>query len=150
MREKVVLWSPDTCRCSVFFTYDGDLPLEEQIFSYITQPDAQAMANRVRDGQGEPRNVQPPEVICPVHVGLGSTSRLYGTLQDENTRKNISIGVATGVKPTLTAEEVLWAFDSGRVLHLSFDRENMPTPREKIDIGAAVNIQFGPGKVVVS
>lgn len=149
VHEKTGYWSPETCGCSVFYVYDADRAPVDRVHTYISRPDIQALADRVRGAQGLARNIQPQEITCVVHEGLGGSSRLWEVLQEENTRKNEAVGVAIGVKAALTGEQVLWAWDESRVLQLSFAREAALTAQEKADIQAAANIQFGPGRIAV-
>lgn len=57
-------WTPDTCKCTVEYEWDRDLPAEQRTHVYKTT---------VKN--------------CPEHSGL-TGGRLYNTLTDENTRKN--------------------------------------------------------------
>lgn len=143
-------WGPDTCGCNLFYQYDDALSEDAVVHSYIAHADAQTLSNQIRDANGNPRVIQDPEVACSAHIGLAGTLALWGACQDENTRKNISQGIAqgliTGLKEETDGKEFQWSFNPARVLLITLVNVDAG---EATSVGAALDIQFGPGKVMV-
>jgi hypothetical protein len=65
MVTKTTRWSPDTCGCSVEFTWDTDDPAENRTHSF----------KRV-------------VISCPAHEGLPTGQAMYDSVSEENPRKN--------------------------------------------------------------
>jgi len=90
-------WSPDTCGCSFYFQFDDELEADVVVFSYISDADAQRLSDSIRNSHGWPLKGQDPEAVCPAHEGLGGTSTLWTTCQDENVLKNQARGIAESI-----------------------------------------------------
>jgi hypothetical protein len=83
------LWSPDTCECSIIFSWDSDLPVEE----------------RVHKGHSI-------EKACEAHKDIQHAYKHHDIVLEENQRKNRTHG-EVGIDKTIT-----WEFDSDRTLHV--------------------------------
>lgn len=141
-------WSPDTCECSIFYSWDKDVASESRVHTYVAGSSSQAFADSIRRNRNQGPKVQPPIVICPAHTAIGDVPALLTALNSENTRKNISLGLATDEKADFDINAATWSFDASRNLLLTIDGQL--TVKQLANLQAAVDLQFGPGKVVVS
>lgn len=141
------LFKPAICSCELFMQYDEALSGVERVHSYISPPDAQLLANRIRAGQGKPLNLQPPEVICREHQGL-SGEVLFDTVFYEGQRKNRTWAIVSTLLPEITLWQFVWAFDVNRVLQIEFVRLILSTEQRQ-ELQDACDIQFGPGLVTI-
>lgn len=121
-------WSPDTCKCVTEFTWDNTVDEDLRVHTYS-------------------RDIK----ICPEHTGKSGLA-LYDALLDENQRKNITLSLSQEERPDVTHRLFTYSFDTARLLlTVSFPRlRPIMTPPEKDRIQAACDLQFGPGKVLVS
>lgn len=103
------------------------------------------------------------ESICEFHPGVTDGPRRYLLLRDENGRKNIAENIISNERPDYAASDALvktWeGLDDQRILSISFlpfklDRDGNRIAldpilaREKTQIQAAADLQFGPNKVL--
>jgi hypothetical protein len=123
MAEKLTTWSPDTCGCRIEYQWDDEIDATSRTHTF-TQTFK----------------------TCPAHLSLRGVD-LYDALVDENTRKNITLTVAQGVKVDIVVEDYSFSFDAGRELLARFAGI---TDQQRTDIHDACELQFGPGKVTVS
>lgn len=72
---------------------------------------------------------------------------MYLAVVEENTRKNIAVGLARAINWDKAEADFSWRFDKSRVLHISIARL---TNVERMAVLAACDAQIGPGKVLVS
>ncbi len=157
---KTQRWSPNTCGCSINQKVDVDT----HEVTYVTFEDSvelqtlqrAAYVQELRD-QGRGKDASRiaakklnslPEVACSAHAGLAGVTGLYEVCDDENKRWNITFGMVRGNNPALVVSDYVWSFDAGRKLHASFPSLQL-APLLKSDLQAALDIRFGPDKVVV-
>ena len=119
------MWSPDTCSCILIYTWDD--ALDENVRTHTIE----RVLRR-----------------CPAHASLTKDTEIYGTVVEENTRKNKAFGLAQGIVPNLTTEDYEWSFDANRKLRATF--------RGKLSVTQAVKLrqtcdsQLGANRVEVS
>lgn len=146
--NSILLWSPDTCGCTLHLAYDSNLPPDQRTFTPVTEDEAEAIVQRRRDA-GE-KNInpsrQPPAVLCPVHAPLGHTPARHKQVMQENQAKNRAFGHAQALMPDLKPEEYVWSFDDKRNLQATIARMN---PGQKAQVQKALDAEFGPGSVQV-
>ena len=140
MTIQTTRWRPDTCGCSVEYTWDDE-----------TSEDARVHTWSETIG------------VCPDHLGLTGVS-IYNAIKDENTRKNILR--ATLLLDSLFGEDVIkdgetirqflsgisydWSFtgsDDTRILHITMSGITLTDPQKAI-LQTAADIVFGINKVV--
>jgi hypothetical protein len=136
---KTTRWSPDTCSCSVEYTWDDTL----------------TEANRTHTLS---------DVInkCPAHSALTNSS-VYTTVLDENPKKNITLQLSLDNGPSTLYDTVngtrqlkstisySYSFSGtapNRVLTISFTGITLTT-QQKTTIQTALNTRFGSGKVLI-
>ena len=114
-------WFPDTCTCVLEYSYD-------------TTSTAAATYTVVKKGAE--------------HGTLSGTAHALAVL-DENGRKNQMLGIAANVLGTGIVGRYSWSFNLNRTLLVSFNGTNISGPL-KTQVQNAADLQYGPGKVVVS
>lgn len=143
------LWSPDTCDCEIFVSFDRGAPGASRTHSYVVNTNAQPFADSIRAGLALPPKPQPDAIICPVHAHLGHTPALYTAVSGENTRRNLTYGLIETERPDIVAsEEATFSFDGARKLTMTID--GRMTPTEFARMQAAADLQFGPGEVTIA
>lgn len=171
MRE-TKFWSPDTCSCHINIQFNDADPNPD--FSYATQAEAElirrerheffvakhiaeedqrALQGRLKKyaawtspNSDEYNPLEP--TIGLEHAMLPENNALLDNLFDENRRKNIAQGIIRVGRPDLTEEDIPWSFTgtgTDRVLHLQY----MHMADDHLPFQAQMDLQFGPGKVVV-
>lgn len=163
MRE-TKFWGVDTCGCHINFQFDdADL---DPIFTYATQAEAEeirrerhawfcAEYERIGDAfqlAGRMRwwAIQEAMVptICPDHAMLAEGNSLLDTLFNENRRKNLAVNMIQVGNAGLAEELIVWRFTgtgTDRVLHLQYPH----VADGDLTFQAQMDLQFGPGKVVL-
>ena len=140
MTIQTTRWKPDTCGCSVDYTWDDTTSEDARVHTFS-------------------------EVIgvCPDHLGLTGVS-IYNAIKGENTRKNILEGdllldskfgedVTKDGKTLKQFKEGIsydWSFtgsDDIRVLHVTISGITS-TGAQKASLQSIVNIKFGVNKIV--
>jgi len=84
------IWMPDTCGCKIYSSYDDTLPIEQRVYTYVTEETARQI-HQARIDSGTPHtNKKPlsPARLCPVHTQHGNTPALKEAIKVENDRKN--------------------------------------------------------------
>jgi len=121
LRETI--WRPDTCDCQIVFEWDDREPEDRR-------------THRLK------------RVIkrCDIHKAVPLNS-LFDVVIEENTRKNLSLGLAQALVHTLTSDNYKWSFDINRVLVAEFSGL---TTSQKKDLQSSCDANFGAGKVVVA
>lgn len=131
-------WHPDTCKCVIEYSWDGDLPVEQRVHTY---------SNTIKD--------------CPEHSGLGNT--IYDVILAENQRKNEFYGEL--IKLDSVGEDVIqddgstvrqlqkgvrydWQFDVDRNLEVMVLGATLTT-KEKADLQIVADSKLGTGTVKV-
>lgn len=120
------IYAPDTCRCQVLESWDDSVPEAQRVHTLV------AILYRGEE-----------------HASIVDDS-LYSVLREENTRKNIAVGICVEEAPELggDAEQVAWTFTPGRTLHLSFPTVDV-NRQTKEAIQTACDTQLGLGLVVI-
>lgn len=127
MTKHVNEWRPDTCRCVLEFFFDDE--------DNLVDPEWESTKE-----------------TCPVHAIITDGPSLHATIREENQRKNVAIGMV-GTLATVDREIIMnasnYSFDDStpRALTISFKRK-IPA-NELGGIKDAIDLQFGPGLVVV-
>lgn len=141
MAIQTTRWSPDTCGCKVEYTWDDTVPQEQRIHTFSK------LVN-----------------TCSDHNSL-TDKACYDILNDENLRKNNTLGLIRKNHPSLTqtytnpdgttyidfapGKEPLWQFSgTGDTRVLEITSTNL-TLSEKTNLNATCTTQFGSGKVVI-
>ena len=139
MTLKTTRWSPDTCTCSVDYSWDDSLGDSERI-----------------------HNLSKVIQRCPAHQAL-SDDDTFSSLMDENPRKNISLAHCLEHGPpalfdTIDGTKQLkgnlsfnrsWSGTApNRILTISFTGINLTT-QQKNGLQTALNARFG-GKVLIA
>jgi len=135
---QITRWSPDTCGCVLEYEWDDAVAPDSRVHSH----------NRTVNK-------------CQHHADIGD-SAAYDAVVDENSRKNISLGILAKTLPRVKGPQnedldptaiYLWTFLDDRTLRVSIDgvggRVSNLTPAERSAWQGALNARFGPGKVVV-
>lgn len=143
------LWSPDICPCEIFHARDDTQPDDVRTYFHVTTAEAQVLADAITDAQGKPRRVQPAEKMCQAHQALGLTDALTTVLVAENRTLSYTLPVLIGIRSDIIYENIKWEFDGQRLLVIRFEGVVL-TVAEKATMQAALNIQFGPNKVLVT
>lgn len=128
MTIKTTTWHPDTCRCGATYTWDDAVDPLTRVHTF----------QRILE-------------TCPAHISLSGVE-LYDTMVDENARKNITFNIVSVARVDLNPDVMIFSYTGtgkDRVLQASFPSDNLSTA-EKATLQAAANVQFGPGKVVVT
>jgi hypothetical protein len=127
-------WVPDTCASPA--TGDACVLVEE--WDDAADPAARTHAF-VR-----------AEKLCSHHAAVHGADHAacFAANYAENRRKNTTWLIALSVKAGLTLDQFAWSFSADRVLTASFGA-NL-TNQQKATLQNAANVQFGPGKVVVT
>jgi hypothetical protein len=69
MAEQVTTWRPDTCNCTISYSWDDSVPAEKRVHTYITHDS---------------------ETLCEAHAHLDSTEA-FDSLVTENVSKNLVV-----------------------------------------------------------
>ncbi len=127
-------WTPDTCANSA----TGDVCI--LIESWDDQVSAAARTH----------NFVRAEKLCTRHAAAhgGNHAAAFTANYEENRRKNTTLGIAQSVKAGLTPEQYQWSIRNDGVVLASFGA-NLTT-NQKNQLQSNCDIQFGPGKVIVS
>ena len=115
----------DTCGCGFTYTWDTEVENPPHTFAELVD-------------------------VCPAHASLPGPL-LFDTVVDECARKNTTETIAQALRPELQPQNIPHMFTGtgvDRVLHIAFLPNNL-RDSEKATIQAEVDIQFGPGKVMV-
>jgi len=120
---KTTRWRPDTCDCVIEYEWDTDVASEDRVHTFKAAPN-----------------------IGAEHAALSGVA-LYDAVQSENRRKNVAQGIVQAIDVNLTYEVYQWAFDTNRVLEVSF-LINVPNPIKQ-QIQDTCDLQFGPNKVII-
>lgn len=145
----IQLWSPDTCGCTVHISYDDALPAAQQVFTVVSEAQAQAQhaQRRLADPGGTNPKPQPPAAFCSRHLALAGLAGHGVAVFDENRRKNITHGIFATQAAAL-ADRFQWAFTDDGVLHVNATPPL--TNQQRATIQTVCDTQFGVGKVVVA
>jgi hypothetical protein len=139
---KTTRYSPDTCGCSLEYTWDDSLPESSRthtLSNYVTK--------------------------CPAHQGLATDQDRWNAVFEENPRKNFAVQnildnspttalydtTPSGnrvVKPTVGVNFSWSGTAPNRVLSLSFTGVTLTT-NQKNTLNTALNTRFGSGKVTL-
>ena len=138
---RTTLWRPDTCGCVIEYEWDDTVSESERTHSISKVVEA-----------------------CEAHKGL-TAEELYATVGDENKRKNIALGHILENTPSLGVDAINtqgktvkqfkdgiifdFAYDKGRVLHLTFGGKANLNATQKSTLQTLANSKFGNGKVKV-
>lgn len=134
MKINTTRWKPDTCGCVFEYDWDADLPESERVHT---------LSNIVKG--------------CGSHADHSGSAKMEAVLE-ENQRKNQSFGIImdsdeafvstdTEGNRTPNLKKLHWSWDSNRNLLITADGI---TTNSKNTIQAALNTQFGSGKIVLS
>ena len=145
----------DTCGCFLYEAQDHSTN-PPRVLGYVTYEQALAMVTARYEVQ--PAGMHPPatwaakqgprgDVLCRHHEAVGKTVTRYNAVMAEVRRKNIAVDISRSIKTSLTTEDVRWSYDDARVLHLGFTQSL--TAKQRSDVQAACDLQFGTGKVVL-
>ena len=131
--EYVQVYQPDTCGCLVHQAGDQDAPDGQRVMRYVTH--AEAVEIHVEHFLARPRStrrriwwfvqipiwlrwrpalelfirrLQPAPKLCPDHMALGYTSKMYDTVRELNLRKNIACTLAWRVANGVNDEDLQW------------------------------------------
>jgi len=127
-------WVPDHCAnpatgdaCSLIEEWDDAVPVTARIHKFVEA-----------------------EKLCSRHAAQHGSDHAaaFTANYEENRRKNIVIPIAQSVKSALIPDHYSWAFDASGVLTVSF-AGNLTTP-QKAQLQSHCDLQFGPGKVMVT
>lgn len=127
-------WGPDTCAtawdadwdpCEIVFEYDDSLPLIDVVITV-------AQVNR----------------LCPIHAALAGPDA-GNQVWAENRIKNDVMGLLEAERADVTPPDYEWSYDDARVLQASFPGVALSIAAKQL-LQDACDLQFGPGKVVVS
>lgn len=123
-------WTPDTCAnaagkdvCVVEEQWDRDVSQDERVHTLV-------------------RVVKK----CSAHAAL-TDQEIYDANKDENYRKNLVLSMLTALDENVKLGEVSWSFDGDRKLSVTLPG-NLSTDKDQLQ--AQADVQFGPGKVIVS
>lgn len=123
-------WIPDTCAneatgdvCVFLETWDDSVPDIGRTHSFKTR-----------------------EKVCSRHGSLPEQA-CYAANYEENRRKNVAIGIAKTTRPTMDEKQVRWSFRADGTLDLVIGTDF--TAQQRNQVRSAVDLQFGPGKVVL-
>jgi len=123
-------WIPDTCAdpvradsCILVETWDDAVPDGQRVLTFKA---------RLRS--------------CSRHAGLADLECFLANY-DENRRKNVTFTIANQVK-AIGLDKFAWNFDGNGVLHVSFAGEL--TNAQRTAVQNYCDVQFGPGKVVIT
>ena len=144
-------WSPDSCGCSMEYTWDDAVPDNARIHTFKAAP-----------------------VICPAHQAIATPLACYNAVLGENVLKNrvfdtaraalnvpiptqadwvsASIGVITPAMESFRRFEraVRFSYDAQRILHVSLVGFGLDlTPPQKPALQAAIDTAHGAGKALV-
>ena len=146
MVRSIQRWGPNTCGCKMFQEHGDGQPVE-----YRTRPEAQAIVNTISG------KIQPAAFLCPAHEALGHTAAMYAAVLAENQTWNVTFSILIGFLADATVQQYRQATDDGagqiaydanRVLQVDTSRLAL-TGRDRMDLQDAVNLQFGPDKVLI-
>jgi hypothetical protein len=115
-------WSPDTCSCVIEYQWDDSVDSTLRVHT-ASKTIAQ----------------------CPQHAGQNLATH-FGSLIEENPRKNKIIDKILTQFPALTADDITWSFDSNRLLTVTIAKL---TTVQKAALQTAANNLVGAGKVLV-
>lgn len=127
-------WTPDTCSnpaagdaCSLIESWDDQLPAVARTHNFVRA-----------------------EKLCTRHAAAHGSNHAaaFTANYEENRRKNITLPVAQSVKASLTPDHYSWSIRADGVLLASFGG-NL-TANQKAQLQSNCDLQFGPGKVIVS
>jgi hypothetical protein len=105
---RVTTWSPDTCGCTLEYSWDDAEPEDARTHSL----------SRVVHS-------------CPAHPNLPE-QELYAAVVNENKHKNKVFAEAKKAKPDLKYEDYEWSFDGKRKLKVSFKNLDM-ADKQKVE-----------------
>jgi len=140
MVTKTTRWTPDTCQCTVEYTWDSNSSESTRVHTFSN------VVNK-----------------CPAHSAIADNA-LFNLLMDENPRKNIAhqlvldngpVGLSDLIDGTrqLKNNIVLTFSWSGiapnRVLTISYSGINLTT-NQKNSIQTFLNNRFGIGRVLIA
>lgn len=146
MTRSIQRWGPNTCGCKIFQEHGDELPIV-----YRTRAEAQVIVDGITG------KVQPAAILCPAHEALGHTTAMYDAVLAENQTWNVTFSAIQGFLPDLTVQQYHQATDDGtgrvaydteRILQVNTSRLAL-TGRDRMDLQDAVNLQFGPDKVLI-
>ena len=89
------------------------------------------------------------DVYTIVQAGPEHATANASVVLDENGRKNQMQGIVTNLVTGLDPKAFTWSFNLARTLLISFQGTNIPN-QVKAQLQNAADLQYGPGKVVVS
>ena len=133
-------WKPDTCKCSIRYTWDDSVPTEQRVHT-------------------------PTQILkeCPEHSGLGDVTPFYNAILSENTRKNLALKQLSTfdelAEDVTKGSEVIrefisninWFFtgtDDNRILNIDLSSTSLTTQKITQIQKFADNL-FGDGKVLI-
>lgn len=122
------VWSPDTCRCQIEFTWDDTQDSMSRVHTYS-------------------RTI----ATCAAHAGLASLSAQLDTVLDRNRRKNLTYTQLLTVLASVTVEQYagLWSYDAAQnVLTVNGTAAGL-TVNQRTSLQTKCNTQFGANRVTV-
>lgn len=125
MAIKTTRWHFDHCPCVLDFTWDNEVSLELQTQTWAAT-----------------------QVVGPEHRAFSGPA-LYAVVTEENTRKNLVLGLAQDQLPAILAENYRYSFDASRHLTVSFAGIVVSNGIKGL-VQSAADIQFGPGLVNIT
>ena len=105
--KKITVWTPDTCRCEVHYTWNTDDPPETRVHT----------AHEATRG-------------CPHHQG--THHEVFAKVLAENQKKNRVLGLVAEKFPELAP---VWSHDETRTLHLAVGSQHAAVRQHLADNG---------------
>ncbi len=157
-------WTPMICRdhvnhnreaCVLHEAWDDELPQDARVHIFVTEAEANEITAAeaiARPGTIRPdfRESRPKEVVCDVHKAVGHAhgKPLYDAVLEESRWQSVVGVIAKQVKPDFDHQnDYEWHFDEQRRLVVKI--KGM-TPAHRKALKDASDIQFSPGKVVIT
>lgn len=124
-------WRPDTC---------AD-PTTGDVCSFIEEWDDTV------DPVSRTHTFVQRENVCSFHKSLDDQDG-FNVAYSENIRKNMTFNILKSIDPNFKHEDFVWRYDNNGVL--SVDINEKLVLESKQELQTSCDIQFGPGKVVIS
>ncbi len=123
----VTTWSPDTCGCVIAYSWDRDVSPLVRVHTWSRT-----------------------DKTCPEHISF-SEAALYTRVTEENQLKNQAISVSIEVLGgEVTHRNSSWSFSDDRSLLTIEFPELILKPQDRIQIQNALDVRFGPAKVLLT
>ncbi len=144
-----------TCTCNILIERSN--PPDGREIKFRSLRDAQNIVDTIRSTNGLPRKIQFESILCPAHAPLGLTPEMFAVVLAENRIWNRTFSTIKGFMPKITVAQYVRAttagigqanYDADRILQV--DTSHLPlTGTERTEFQDAVDLQFGPSKVLV-